>query len=94
MTQQVIQRKRAAGYMSCMILMFTMASTYPASKNADIIPASDSQVLVSKDAIEAYKRIPKQSQRVYQVDNKVISVDTSKSGWAVSLLLAEDSSSN
>ncbi len=94
MTQQVIQRKRAAGYMSCMILMFTMASTYPTSKNADSPPITDAYISISKDVIEGYKSIPKQSQRVYQVDDKIISVDTSKEGWAVSLLLEEDNSSN
>ena len=93
MTQQVIQRKRAAGYMSCMILMFAMASSYPASERANSEPA-DIEISVSKDIPGSYKNIPKQSQRVYQVDNKIISVDTSKEGWAVSLLLEKDNSSN
>jgi len=80
--------------MSCMILMFVMASTYPTSNGA-----TNTDILVDKkvqDTIILPKasKIPAQTNRVYRVNNEIITVDTSKPGWAVSILLEDSPESN
>lgn len=91
MKKQIEHSKRTYGYMSCVTLLFIMAMSYPAK--TDIISENNSQ---AQQEISSKKemKIPSYGKRTYYMGDKPVTVDTSKSGWAVDLLLEKSIPSN
>ena len=94
MSNKTTQKKRAYGYMSCMILMFAMVSTYPGNiSNHERVIDNNVTIPVSVRT-DSFKSVPSQTKRVYKMGEKMVTVDISKPGWAVDLLLSESKTSN
>jgi hypothetical protein len=93
MTQKVIQKKRAAGYMSFMILMFAMVNIQPDSDMLSGVVVRDTASF-RKAASDPYLSLLSDGKRTYRINGEVVTVDTSKPGWAVTLLLKNAQGSN
>ena len=89
MTQHIKNSKRTYGYMSCMAIMFAMALTYPSQTKTKTkvrdVPAAEGVLHTDLSS----SSMPIRAKRVYYIDSKPVTVDTSKQGWAVDLLIED-----
>ena len=86
---QEFKTKKLYGYMTCVTLMFVMISTHPSQTNATIneSPKADIEKFKAKGKDSGQTGV--QTKRIYFVDNQPVTVDTSKKGWAVDLLIRD-----
>lgn len=94
MSNKTTQKKRAYGYMSCMILMFAMINTYPGNISNHEQAIDGNVVIAASVRTDSFKSVPSQTKRVYRMGEKMVTVDISKPGWAVDILLSEPKTSN
>ena len=86
---QEFKTKKLYGYMTCITLMLVMISTHPTQTEASKSEKTYITESALKTDIKDLEKTGVQSKRIYFIDNQPITVDTSKQGWAVDLLLSD-----